>query len=97
MPSKEETVESVILLALIIWPGGFIKLDLLRMMRFRIYDSIFLKRNAPWYVFYTELFTQAPAFSIFAAFGIIGFSTYFFLKVWNRVALDSLLGVLISY
>jgi len=78
----------VILLALIIWPGGFIKLDLLRMMRFRIYDSIFLKRNAPWYVFYTELFTQAPAFSIFAAFGIIGFSTYFFLKVWNRVALD---------
>jgi len=78
----------VILLALMIWPAGFMKLDLFRMMRFRIYDSIYLKRNAPWYVFYTGLFTQAPTFSIFAAFGMLGFLSFLFLKIWGDVVLE---------
>jgi len=53
------------------WPGGFIKLDLPRMMLYRWRDSAVEPRNAPWYVFYTELFRQSPAFTLFMIVGIV--------------------------
>lgn len=55
----------------VLWPGGFIKLDLLRMMRYRWADSALEARNAPWYVFYTELFQQSAAFAVFMLVGIV--------------------------
>jgi len=86
-----------VLLALIIWPAGFMKLNLFKMMRLRIYDSVCLERNAPWYVFYTELFSQAPAFSIFAAFGILGFLSFSFFKVWGNVVLEESVSRVLRY
>lgn len=62
---------AVVLVTLaLFWPGGFIKLDLLRMMMYRWRDSAVEPRNAPWYVFYTELFRQSPAFTLFMIFGV---------------------------
>lgn len=63
---------AVVLITLaLFWPGGFIKLDLLRMMLYRWRDSALEPRNAPWYVFYTELFRQSPAFTVFMILGIL--------------------------
>jgi len=53
------------------WPGGFIKLNLLRMMLYRWRDSAVEPRNAPWYVFYTELFQQSAAFTVFMIIGVL--------------------------
>jgi len=59
----------------LLWPGGIFKLDLLRMMFYRWRDSAVAERNAPWYEFYTTLFRQAPAFTVFVIFGIV--ATFF--------------------
>jgi 4-amino-4-deoxy-L-arabinose transferase-like glycosyltransferase len=61
----------VLIVLALFWPGGFIKLDLLRMMLYRWRDSAVEPRNAPWYVFYTELFRQATAFTLFMIVGIV--------------------------
>ena len=55
----------------ILWPAGVLKLDYLRTLRFRLYDSSALESNEPWYRFYTILFEQAPAYTIAMVAGII--------------------------
>jgi 4-amino-4-deoxy-L-arabinose transferase-like glycosyltransferase len=72
----------VVMLALF-WPGGFLKFDLLRMMLYRWRDSAVDQRNLPWYRFYTELFSQAPAFTLFMIFGIVATC---FPRIMNRGA-----------
>ena len=68
----------------VFWPGGFFKLDLLRMMLYRWQDSAVAERNAPWYVFYTTLFRQSPAFTLFMIFGIVAmFSLAWLLLNWK--------------
>ncbi len=55
----------------VLWPAGVLKLDYLRTLRFRLYDSSALESNEPWYLFYTILFEQAPAYTIAMIAGIV--------------------------
>lgn len=61
----------VIILITGLWPSGILKLDLLRSLLYRWRDSALEIRNLPWHAFYTTLFHEAPAFTLFIAFGII--------------------------
>jgi len=54
-----------------LWPGGVLKLDLGKTLLYRWRDSAVAQRNAPWYVFYTELFRQSPAFTLCMVLGIV--------------------------
>lgn len=60
----------VLLLIALLWPAGILKLDVIRTMRFRLYDSSVAERNLPWYMFYGILFKQSAAFTIMSALGI---------------------------
>lgn len=57
-----------------LWPAGVFRLDALRTLRFRWYDSGMGERNAPWWVFYTTLWHQAPAYTVAAVAGLVGLS-----------------------
>jgi 4-amino-4-deoxy-L-arabinose transferase-like glycosyltransferase len=57
-------------LFMLLWPGGLLKLDLGRALLYRFRDSALEPRNLPWYMFYTELFQQSPAFTLFMVLGI---------------------------
>jgi 4-amino-4-deoxy-L-arabinose transferase-like glycosyltransferase len=57
-------------LFMLLWPAGFLKLDLGRTLLYRWRDSAGEPRNLPWYVFYTELFSQSPAFTLCMVLGI---------------------------
>ncbi|UCF04675.1 MAG: glycosyltransferase family 39 protein [bacterium] len=63
----------VIAIVLFLWPAGILKFDIASTIRFRLYDSAIAKRNLPWFMFYIELYRQAPAFTIMAVFGIVSF------------------------
>jgi len=63
------------------WPGGFLRFDLVRMMLYRWRDSAVDQRNLPWYRFYTELFSQAPAFTLFMIFSVVA---TFLPRIMNR-------------
>lgn len=76
------------------WPGGFIKLNLLRMMLYRWRDSAVEARNAPWYVFYTELFQQSAAFTVFMIVGIAATLALVLKKREARLPDRTLLAVL---
>lgn len=76
------------------WPGGFIKLNLLRMMLYRWRDSAVEPRNAPWYVFYTELFQQSAAFTVFMIIGIVVTFVPVLIKREARLRDRTLLAVL---
>ena len=58
------------MLFMLLWPGGLLKLDLGRTLVYRWRDSAVEPRNLPWYMFYTELFQQSPAFTLFMVLGI---------------------------
>ena len=55
----------------LLWPGGFLELDLGRTLVYRWWDSTTHVRNLPWYAFYTELLEQSPAFTLFVVAGIV--------------------------
>jgi 4-amino-4-deoxy-L-arabinose transferase-like glycosyltransferase len=57
-------------LFMLLWPAGFLKLDLGRTLLDRWRDSAGEPRNLPWYMFYTELFQQSPAFTLCMVLGI---------------------------
>ncbi len=82
-------VVTVALIA-VLWPAGVLKLDYLRTLRFRLYDSSALESNEPWYRFYTILFEQAPAYTIAMIAGIIA-ATTMSLRRHTRGALFALL------
>jgi 4-amino-4-deoxy-L-arabinose transferase-like glycosyltransferase len=70
----------VVLIALVVlWPAGVFKLDILRTLQFRIFDSSVVARKLPWYGFYTKLFGQSAVYSIVMAAGLAAFIT-----VWVR-------------
>jgi hypothetical protein len=54
----------------VLWPAGVFKLDLLRTLRYRLYDSGIVERNSPWHGFYTTLFDQAPVYTFVAVAGV---------------------------
>jgi len=60
-----------LVLTTVLWPSGTFKLDFLRTLRFRFYDSAVIERNLPWYSFFTILFDQAPAYTFVMAAGVV--------------------------
>ncbi len=68
-----------VLIVLVLWPAGVLHLNIFRMIKYRLYDSMEAQRNAPWYGFYVELFLQSPAFVVFAILGIAGLAATRFL------------------
>lgn len=75
----------MILLALVLitalWPAGLFKLNILRTLRYRYYDSSIVERNLPWYRFFTILFDQSPVYTFVAIAGVV---TALFLLLQNR-------------
>ena len=69
---------AVALIALL-WPAGVFKLDIIRTLRFRWYDSTYGERNAVWSGFYSTLWQQAPAYTAAAAVTFIGL-----VAAWRR-------------
>ncbi len=74
----------------VLWPAGVLKLDYLRTLRFRLYDSSALESNEPWSRFYTILFEQAPAYTIVMIAGVLA-ATAMSLRRHTRGALFALL------
>ena len=65
----------------VLWPAGVLRLDYLRTLRFRLFDSSALESNRPWYRFYTILFDQAPAYTIVM---VAGAAAWLVLLLWRR-------------
>lgn len=65
-----QAAAAALLVLAVLWPAGVLKLDLLRTVRFRYYDSGFGEPNAPWVHFYATLWRQAPAYTIAAVAAI---------------------------
>lgn len=57
----------------VLWPASILKLDAARMIRFRMQDSLTARRALPWYMFYSELLRQSPAFALASLFGLSAF------------------------
>jgi hypothetical protein len=66
----------------VLWPAGVFKLNLLRTLRFRWYDSALVESNLPWYRFYTTLLEQAPVYT-FLMFTVV--ATALLLFLWKRL------------
>ncbi len=83
-------------LFLVLWPAGLLKLDIGRTLLYRWRDSAVAERNLPWYAFYTELFRQSPAFTLFMLFGIVATvllpltRTDFHARLFRRVSVAAL-------
>jgi hypothetical protein len=71
----------VLALITVLWPAGIFKLNLLRTLRYRFYDSAVIERNLPWYRFYTTLFEQAPVYTFVTVAGVV---TALLLLIPNR-------------
>jgi 4-amino-4-deoxy-L-arabinose transferase-like glycosyltransferase len=69
----------VLVVLAVLWPAGLFKLDILRTLQFRVFDSSVVARKLPWYRFYTSLFEQSAVYSVVMAAGLAAFVT-----VWLR-------------
>jgi hypothetical protein len=63
----------------VLWPAGVFRLDILRTLRFRWYDSTYGDRNASWTGFYSTLWEQAPTYTVAAAVTLVGLA-----GAWRR-------------
>ncbi len=80
----------MILFALVLvtalWPAALFKLNFLRTLLYRYYDSAIFERNLPWYRFFKILFDQSPAYTFVAITGVV---TALFLLFPNRRRLNA--------